>query len=275
LVFAALLYARGWMHLRTAFPNMIPVWRATAFLFGLFAVWMAVGSPLAALDEELLSVHMVQHLLLMTIGPPLILLGSPVLPLLHGLPKRISRTALSPLFRLKLVQRLGSTLTNPTFCWFAAAAVLVGWHVPAAFNLALHSELWHHVQHASFLTAGLLFWGPVIPCWPRFSPPRWSIVLYLFLATLPCDALSAFLVFCGRVVYTSYLDVPRHLSISALQDQELAGALMWTFVTFAYLVPAVVITMRLLSASSSYERSPQSLADARQVEQRANVGVHL
>jgi putative membrane protein len=254
-VLAALFYLRGWMHLRTAFPNVIPVWRATAFVTGLLSVWLAVGSPLAALDEELLSVHMVQHLLLMTIGPPLILLGFPVLPVLHGLPTWVTRFLLGPVLRLSLVRRLGSTLSNPVVCWFAGAAVLIGWHIPAAFALGLESEFWHHVQHASFLSAGLLFWWPVLPSWPVVSRPRWSLILYLFLATLPCDALSAFLAFCGRVVYTSYLAGPRRFSISPLHDQECAGALMWTCVTFIYLVPAVLITTRLLSTSDNYEKA--------------------
>jgi len=73
------------------------------------------------------------------------------------------------------------------------------------------------------------------------------VPLYLFLATLPCDALSAFLTFCGRVVYPHYLSMPRLFDISALGDQECAGALMWVWVTFVYLAPAVVITIRTLS----------------------------
>jgi cytochrome c oxidase assembly factor CtaG len=212
LVLAGLLYIRGWIHLRT------PAWRGAAFLCGLFSIWLAAASPLAALDAELLTFHMVQHILLMTIAPPLILLGSS--------------------FRFA---------PNPVFCWFASTAVLIGWHIPAAFALGGSSGLWHLVEHATFFGAGLLFWWPVIPSWPNASKPRWSIVLYFFLATLPCDGLSAFLAFCGRVVYASYLDAPRHFNLTPLQDQECAGALMWTCATFAYLIPAVLITTRLLS----------------------------
>src|SRR6266852_5965921 len=113
LVLAALLYLRGWFHFRRAFPDVIPVWRAAAFLCGLFSVWIAAGSPLAALDEELLSVHMVQHLLLMTVGPPLILLGAPPLPLLHGFPQVFIRGVLGPFLRSSLVQRLGRIVTEP------------------------------------------------------------------------------------------------------------------------------------------------------------------
>jgi cytochrome c oxidase assembly factor CtaG len=101
---------------------------------------------------------------------------------------------------------------------------------------------WHGVEHASFFVAGLLFWWPVIQVWQS-----WSVPLYLFLATLPCDALSAFLTFCGRVVYPHYLNAPRVFDISPLADQESAGALMWVWVTFAYLIPAAVVTVQMLS----------------------------
>jgi putative membrane protein len=255
LVLAALFYLRGWFYLRRVFPGAIPIWRAVAFLCGLLSVWIAAASPLAVFDDELLTVHMAQHLLLMTAAPALILLGAPPLPLLHGLPQIFVRGVLGPLLRWPLVQWLGRILTAPVFCWLAAAGVLIGWHLPAAYKLGLESQPWHEIEHASFFAAGLLFWWPVIPPWPTPAPfPRWPTVLYLFLATLPCDALSAFLAFCDRVVYTPYLDVPRRFAISPLQDQAFAGALMWTCVTFVYMIPAVFLTMRLLSAPRADEQ---------------------
>jgi putative membrane protein len=183
-------------------------------------VWIAIGSPLAALDHHSLTVHMIKHLLLMAVGAPLILLGMPPLP------------------------RLG----NFVWCWLAGTAAVVGWHFPPAFQLALHSYGWHHFEDASFLLAGLLFWWPVVQ--PR---PKWSVPLYLFLATLPCDILSGFLVFCDRVVYPSYHAAPHLFHWSPLQDQEFAGALMWVSVTVIYLIPAVVITVQLLSPSIPFE----------------------
>jgi putative membrane protein len=106
------------------------------------------------------------------------------------------------------------------------------------------------VEYATFVVAGLLFWRPVISALTVSKSQRWSTPVYLFLATLPCDVLSAFLVFCGRVVYPSYLSAPRLFALSPLEDQQCAGALMWVAVTFAYLVPAVVITMQLLSPAT-------------------------
>jgi len=248
LVLAALVYTRGWYRLRSDPLNRIPAWRLAVFMTGLFSIWIAVGSTLATLDDELLSVHMLQHCLLMAVGPPLILLAAPVLPFRLGLPEFMVQGILLRLFRCSPLGSLGRALTHPVFCWFAGTITVIAWHVPALFELGLRSHWWHETQRASFFVAGILFWIPVVQPWPGIAKwPRWSIPLYLFLATLPCDALSAFLTFSDRVVYPSYLSAPPLLNSSPLQDQETAGALMWVFVTFVYLIPAVAITIEILS----------------------------
>jgi putative membrane protein len=248
----ALVYLRGWFRLRSSFVEAIPAWRAGSFLVGLSLIWVAVASPLGALDEELLTVHMIQHLLLMTIAPPFILFGSPFMPLLHGLPRQFVQYVLGPVFRWPPLHGLGRLISHPVFCWLAAAAALVGWHIPAIFTVALHSEGWHVIEHASFLGTGFLFWWPVVEPWPS-APiwPRWSILIYLFLATVPCDILSAFLVFCDRVVYQAYLSAPTQFGLTALEDQQCAAALMWTCVTVVYLVAGTILTVGLLAPHHS------------------------
>src|SRR5882762_2891566 len=94
LLLATIVYLRGWLSLRSRSVNIIPAWRAPSFLIGIFLIWVALGSPLAAFDEELLTVHMIQHVLLMTLAPPLVLLGAPIMPFLHGLPRRFMQSAL-------------------------------------------------------------------------------------------------------------------------------------------------------------------------------------
>jgi putative membrane protein len=255
ILLMALLYLRGWFRLRVTLLNVIPAWRVNSFLLGLFLIWVAVGSPLAAFDEAWLTVHMMQHLLLMTIAPPLILLGSPLMPILHGLPKRFVQTVLGPIFRFRSAQRLWRAVTQPAFCWLAAAAALVGWHIPAAFTLGLRSEAWHVVEHVCFLVTGLLFWWPVIQPWPSVARwSRWSMLLYLFLATLPCDILSGFLVFCERVVYPVYFSTSPPSGLSVLEDQQCAGALMWTCITIVYFVVGTIFITQLLSSGNSRER---------------------
>lgn len=258
LALVIFFYVRGWLHLRKAFPLIITSKHMAVFIAGIVAILIAVASPLAALDEELLTVHMVQHLLLMAVAPPLILMGRPALSLLHGVPKHFVQAIVGPVLRWTPVRRLGKIITHPVFCWIASTMTVIGWHLPAAFALGQSSAAWHEIQHASFLLAGFLFWWPVIQPWPSASrSPKWSIALYLFLATLPCDALSAFLTFCDRVVYSHYLAASGPMQISALQDQEWAGVIMWVAVTFIYMVPAMALTVRILSPAAP--RKPETL----------------
>ena len=188
---------------------------------GVAALWLATASPLAHLDHHLLTAHMVQHLLVMVVAAPLILLGARSWVHLRWLP-------------------------HPAFCWLAGSLTVILWHVPGVFELPLQLHYWHTIEHASFFIAGLLFWYPVIH--PSFTTRPWMLPLYLFLATLPCDALSAFLAFCGHVVYRQYLSGHGGMfGLSPLEDQALAGAIMWVTVTLAYLIPALVVTAQLLS----------------------------
>ena len=183
---------------------------------------------------------MVQHLLLTVVAAPLILSGV----------RRILPDCRLP----------------PAFCWMAGTVTVIGWHVPVLFELAWRSEYWHVLEHASFFITGILFWWPVIR--PGDERSGWLIPVYLFLATLPCDALSAFLTFCGHVVYRPYVAAGDKIAgvalhggtfrLSALEDQAAAGALMWVVVTFAYLSPAIATTARLLDESESLSKQSAS-----------------
>jgi protoheme IX farnesyltransferase len=190
--------------------------RIAAIAAGLATLWITVASPVSHLDHHLLTAHMAQHLLLMLVAAPLILFG------------------------LRLHRR-----PNLVVSWLVGSLTVIVWHVPAVFELALRSPSWHAFEQASFLVAGIVFWWPAIHS--GFAAQGWSLPVYFFLATLPCDALSAFLAFCGHVVYRPYLSGHGLFGLSPLDDQALAGALMWVTVTFAYLIPALVLTSRLLS----------------------------
>lgn len=232
LALTVILVLIGGLYLRT---RLISTWRAIAFCLGLLSIWIASASPLASLDGRMLTAHMAQHLLLMTIGPPLIWLGEP----LKG-------------FDARPIRRLGAVLGHPVVGWLSSITVLVLWHVPALLQLAMQSPTWHLVEHASFLSTGLLFWWPVIQPWPseaRWS--GWSILLYLFFATLPCDVMAALLVFSDRVAYPVYLCTAHAGGLTVLEDQQSAGALMWTCVTVVYLVAGTILATKLLSPPHS------------------------
>jgi cytochrome c oxidase assembly factor CtaG len=263
-----LIYLRGWISLRSALPNLIPIWRLAAFTSGLLLLWTALASPLAALDHRSLSVHMIKHLLLMTVVAPLVLAGAPMFPLVCGLPKVFIKSH-RPLAGVSR-RWFENNFRNSVLCWLAGTIAVIGWHLPAAFQLGMRSHWVHHLEDVCFLLAGLLFWCPIVQSSPSATKsPRWSMALYLFLATLPCDILSAFLVFCGRPVYTNYLSTTQMFGLSPLPDQECAGALMWVWVTFAYLIPAVVITVQILSPSNMYSQT--SLQTTRQMPTRRSM----
>jgi cytochrome c oxidase assembly factor CtaG len=253
LIFAAFLYLLAGLGVRRQDNGNVEGWRAGSFLLGLLLIWTGTASPLAELDHYLLTAHMVQHLLLMTLAPPLILFGTCRKPLVHGLSRRFFQSA-RRLLRSEPMQQLTSVVTHPALCWLAASGTLVVWHIPSVFMLGVRSQVWHGAEQTSFLATGLLFWLPVVRPWQnRLKWPESSILLYLFLATLPCDILSGFLVFCDRVIYPVFLSSPRSFGFSALEDQQCAGALMWTCVTVVYLIAGAVFTARLLSPHRSEE----------------------
>ena len=197
--------------------------------------------------------------MLMAAAAPLILLGAPAVPFLHCLPQSQLRT-LNAIGRTSWLRSLGRFVTHPAFCLFAPSLTLIAWHIPVLFDFAMRSPGWHGVQQASFFATGILLWWPVIQPWPSIARwPRWSIPLYLFFATLPCDALSAFLTFCDRSIYPSYQNATTLFGLSPLADQQLAGSLMWVCVTFIYLLPAAGITMQILSPACHSRTLPAKL----------------
>jgi cytochrome c oxidase assembly factor CtaG len=247
LVFTAMLYLRGSLCLSSSASKVTSPWRIFSFLIGLFLIWVATASPIAALDHELLTVHMLQHLLLMTFAPPLIWLGAPGRPFLRGFPQRFVENLIAPLWQSWAAKGLANAVGKPRFALLAASTALVGWHIPALFVLGMRSPVWHLFEHTSFLVTGLLFWWPVVQPSAGASRQDLSIILYLFFATLPCDILSGFLVFSDRVVYPMYFSSSHLLGFSPLVDQQCAAALMWTGVTIVYFVAGAILTMRLLS----------------------------
>ncbi len=269
LLATGLVYLRGWSKLARLRAHRFPAWRLAAFLGGLASVWIAAASPLDAFSSLLLTAHMAQHLLLMVVAPPLLLLGSPYVPLLRGLPRSFVREGLGPFLAWPAAKRLGRALTHPWVGLLAMAAAMWGWHVPAAYELALHSSIWHEIEHATFLAASTLFWWPVVGPWPsRPHWPEWTVPLYLLAGDLQNTVLAAVLVFSERVIYPTYAAAPRLFGLTALEDQALAGALMWVPGSLAFLVPAAAVAWRLLAPRERLASGAEAAAPPRPVASR-------
>jgi cytochrome c oxidase assembly factor CtaG len=258
LAIALVLCVRGWNVARITRGRELPVWRAACFVVGVVSLWIALASPVDALDDYLLAAHMMQHFLLMSVAPPLIVLGAPVVPMLRGMPRFLIRGLLRPLFRAGWIRAVGRTVTHPVFAWMAMNVAYLGWHVPAAFELTFRSEWIHDCEHACFFATSLMFWWVVLRPWPaRVRWPRWTMIPYLLSADIVNTVLSAALAFSGRVLYATYADAPRICFLTPLKDQVAAGAEMWVLNSVVFLVPAVAIAVKELSPRFLVSSSPQ------------------
>ena len=265
LSITCVVYLRGWCLARRTRPHELPPWRAVSFFAGLAWIWVALASPIDALDDYLLSAHMIQHFILMSVAPPLIILGAPAVPLLRGLPRNLIRTILRPLFRSRSFHSAARWVVRPVFAWLAMNIAYLGWHVPAAFELTFRSEHVHNFEHLCFFATSIAFWWVVFAPWPsRRRWPVWTVVPYLLSADILNTILSATLAFSGRVLYPTYAHAERISSLTPLQDQIAAGAEMWFLNSAAFLIPAVALVFRMLTPGPELSRIP---SDARVVAQ--------
>lgn len=263
LFVAVAIYARGWSELSRRMPLRFGVGRLAAFVGGLAVIAVALASPLDALAGELLSAHMVQHQLLMMLAPPLLWLGAPTAPMLVGLPPRIRRWVAAVL-AARFVRSVAHVLSPPLVGWVSFSVAFWGWHAPLLYDLALRSHGWHHVEHICFFATAMLFWRPVILAWPARSPgPRWTMIPYLLLADVQNTVLAAILTLSDRIIYPAYAVVPR-ASVSPLDDQSLAGLIMWVPGSLVFLVAAVGLVFESLASGASAAGRPRPHESPRQ-----------
>ncbi len=248
ITLGAVLYLRGFVLARRTRPEHLPSWRAACFFSGLAALWLALASPIDALDDYLLAVHMIQHFILMSVAPPLIVLGSPTVPILRSLPRPLIRAIVGPILRNRAFHAALRFLTHPIAAWLLMNIAYLGWHTPVMFELTFRSDNIHDFEHFCFFSTSLLFWWIVLAPWPsRPRWPRWTVIPYLLSADVVNTILSAVLVFSTHVLYSSYSATPRISFLTPLKDQAAAGAEMWVLNSIVFLIPALAITLQLLT----------------------------
>jgi cytochrome c oxidase assembly factor CtaG len=239
-----------------------PLWRTALFVLGLVALIVALASPIESLALELFSVHMVQHMLLLVVAAPLLLLGAPVRPLLRGLPRAVRRTVVRSLARNTAFRALVHLLRHPLV---AAALYVVGlyaWHVPALYDAAVERPTIHVLEHTWFLVTALLFWSVVIDPVPfRATLPYAARIPFLLIVGAAQNTiLGGLLAFSDRPFYAHYLATAARYGVDPASDQRLGGAIMW--------VPGDLIF--LAAASFSFflwlqsEEQAQRLRESRQ-----------
>jgi len=250
----AAAYGLGWRRLRRlGSPRLAARWRLAAYWGGLAAVALALLSPIDHLAESSLSAHMVQHQLLTMAAAPLVLLGNPVPFALWGLPPRARRRLGAALARHSPARRALRGLT-----WLPVAGGLYtlslwGWHVPTAYEAALSNGLVHDLEHLSFFLTALGFWWPLVNPAPREPAARGGLyyglrIAYLVFATAQNTLLGAVIGLTERVLYPAYGSREPHLfGLSALEDQSLAGGIMWSG-SHMYLIAILVLVGQAMRA---------------------------
>jgi putative membrane protein len=226
--------------------------RTAAFVLGLLAIVIAVDSPIDSLADKLFLAHMLQHVLLISVAPPLFILAAPWTRMWQPLPLRFRRTVaraivVSP--RTRWLRRTAHAFAHPLCAWTLASATLVVFHVPALFDLTLRNDAVHQLEHSLFFCTGLLFWGAVFD-----SPPFRSGLGYPLRAAFVTSGmlvgwlLAVVLAFARTPLYAAYASlVHRPGGLAALADQRLAAGVMWVPGSLAYSIAIVVFAYRWLA----------------------------
>ncbi len=259
------LYTWGWRRVRRAgYPRLAPWWRLLFYLSGLAALVLALVSPIDELASSLFSAHMVQHLLLMMVAAPLLLLANPLPVCLWGLPRKERRAIGRLLTRNARFRRVLWAVTLMPVAWLLYVGNLWLWHLPMAYQAALRDPLIHDLEHLAFFGTALLFWWPIIEPAPRLHE-RTRIgfgILYLLAATGQNTALGALIAIPERVLYPFYATRPGPPALSPLDDQALAGGLMWTS-GHMYLIPILLMVARALDYEQGETRRREAAGRAR------------
>jgi len=230
--------------------------RAIAFYAGLLAIVAAIATPIDTLSQQLLWTHMIQHVLLLSVAAPLIVLGAPWMALWRPLPVGVRRSlaravVLSP--SGAPVRRVCRLLSRPLVVLLVWSVNLLAWHLPALYDLALRNSNVHALEHLTFMGFGILLWAQVIPSPPfRLSLAYPGRIAYLVAAMVPNVALSMLLAFSRSPLYPFYADLAhRPGAISAFTDQQIAAGIMWSFGDLPFVVAIVVLAVRWLGQADA------------------------
>ena len=200
----------------TKIPGGVGTSRRTMFFLGLFAIFISLNGPIHDLsDDYLFSAHMVQHLVLTLLVPPLLIAGTP-------------GAMLRPTLRYRPVRAIAERITRPLMCFLIFNVTMAAWHLPPMYNTAMALHWVHIIQHLMFMSVAVLMWWPLmspLPELPRLSYP--GQVLYCFLLGIPMSIVAISITYARDNLYPAYASAPRMWGIDPLEDQLIGGLIMW------------------------------------------------
>lgn len=248
VLLTAWIYARGVGRLnevgeRVGRGRIVETTRIAAFAAGLLTLLVALASPLDAATATIFSAHMVQHILLVAVAPPLLLLGQPLMVIMNGLPQRWRRPIATLPQRVPTLTALLTVVTLPIVAWLLHTATLWFWHIPVLYDAAVQNERIHVVEHATFVLTALLYWWTVIPA---ASHARNAVgpamgILSVFAMGMQGATLGIMLTFWSTPLYPVYVGRSALWHLSTLSDQRLAGLIMWIPAGSIYVIAALAL----------------------------------
>lgn len=241
LSLSLMLYTLGtaklWRH--AGFGRGVRLWQALCFAGGWLLLFCALVTPLNWLGERLFAAHMIEHQILMAVAAPLIAVSRPAGAMLWGLPARW-RSGVGSIGQMSSFSAVWSWLTDPRIATVLHGIALWAWHAPFLYNAALANDFVHWVQHISFLATALLFWWALLRGRER-ERGYGSAAFYLFLTSLHTGFLGVLITFARRPIYPLQSEAARDWGLSALDDQQLAGLIMWVPTGMVYAFAALVL----------------------------------
>ncbi len=215
--------------------------QALSFFAGLVAIVVALDSPLDVYADQLFWVHMLQHVVLLTVAPPLILLGRPWPTMWRALPLGLRTAVAHALARARWTAPLRA-LAHPIPAWLLFNATVIGWHIPAAYDATLTNGLLHACEHAMFFFSGLLFWARVIDPGPLRPRLVWPVRIAFTVGAMVVGwVLAITLVVVPHAIYGYYAALQsRPGGISAITDQQLAAGMMWVPGSISYTITFLI-----------------------------------
>lgn len=250
LVIGLYCYAVGPLREKFHLAESVSIRQVVLFLLGVDFILLALFSPLDELgDRYLFSAHMLQHLILTFVGPPLMLLGTP-------------GWLIKPLLRNRILFSVGKFLTSPVVAFTLFNVDFFLWHAPLLYDATLYNQNLHILEHLTFIVFGVIFWWPVLSPLdeglPRLSPG--GQILYLFFSGMPSVLLGAGLTFAPPL-YTPYIHAPRIWNISPATDQQLGGLLMWVPVSLYMIAIMSVLFIRWIQQLDKKQREEEMRQD--------------
>ncbi len=275
---AAMLYVLGWRRLRarvrarptTAQPEvtgqqasrhrpLLARWRPVAYLSGLAIIALALMSPIDVFGGQLFYMHMIQHLLVMMVAVPLMLIANPFPVLMWGLPVRARRTVGRTITQDSAFRRIFAKITSPGISWLLFVTVYVGWHDQNMYDWALRSNFVHDIQHLTFFAVSMLVWWHITGAAPRFHRTLSTAQRLIFAISLvPISMfLGIAITFASKPIFEHYTTIPRLYGLSVMEDQKIAGLIMWIPGGMMHLLAAVILISRIVQTEANKPIDPK------------------